>query len=438
MNRLLLSRRYAALALALLAGVLALSAVVPDETTLEVLRQTHPSRAWLLARLQPGRVAASPLFVALAAYVGLAIAASMISRIRAHLTAGAAMSGPRLQRFVARRTFRIAAAPQEAGRRINDVLRRAGFRAGPGLAGARGESGFWGSMLFHAGLLIGLAGIALSARGRFGGEVVLVEGFPLDLSPRSFLRASPPGALGDLQGTRLGVSAIAASYAGGRHLTDVSAAVEVRRGRATSRHFASVNVPFEVEGFQFTVHAYGWAPELEVMDERGRVRASGNAVLRVLPPGTRDALDLGDGGLLELRFYPDHALQDGRDASRTLDPVNPVLAYRWTERGAVVAEGRVVRGGTVLVAGRRVAFRGLAAWLDLVVARDPGLPWFAAGSLLGIAGLALRLGRYEQSWRARLSPDGAETTVELTVSSRYFPALLEQRASRLAAEIERA
>jgi cytochrome c biogenesis protein ResB len=108
-----------------------------------------------------------------------------------------------------------------------------------------------------------------------------------------------------------------------------------------------------------------------------------------------------------------------------------VLAFTWEERGQAVAVGRVRLGEAVEAGGRRVEFRSLARWIDLIVARDPGAPWFAVGAVLASLGLALRLGRPDQAWMARLEPAGTGTRVDLTVSARYFPALVEVRADRL-------
>jgi hypothetical protein len=79
-----------------------------------------------------------------------------------------------------------------------------------------------------------------------------------------------------------------------------------------------------------------------------------------------------------------------------------------------------------------LAFPRFAYWADFLVGRDPGEPWFALGSLLGVAGLALRLARHEQSWSAELAPAAEGTEVRLTLSARYFPALLRERADRIA------
>jgi cytochrome c biogenesis protein ResB len=89
------------------------------------------------------------------------------------------------------------------------------------------------------------------------------------------------------------------------------------------------------------------------------------------------------------------------------------------------------------VNGYRVAFDDLALWADFLVGRDPGLPWFAAGALLGILGLVARFARSEQAWQVALRAAGEGADVDVTISARYFPALLEERAERIAAALVR-
>lgn len=429
LQRLLLSRRNAVGAMGLLALLLALASAAPQGEDLEALRRRQPRIAWALERLHPAEVARSPVFLALTGFVAAGVLLSMITRVQARREKPAPGT---TERFVERRVVALAAPPAEAEARAAAALRGAGF---PGtLAGWRGGAGFWGSIAFHGGLLVTLGGIALSALGRFSGEVVLVEGFPSPVSPQMFLRADPPERLAALRGTELSITDVAATFAARGHLVDVSAVLHVARpGRAPERRFVSVNVPVEVDPFQFTLHAYGFAPELRAIDPSGRTRAEGTVALRLLPPGTEDSLVLDPGGQLRFRFFP--AGTEG-PARASPVPVRPVLEFRWYERGALVAEGRVEPGGEAVVGGYRVAFPRYAYWADLLVGRDPGLFWFTLGSILAVAGLAVRFGRHEQSWVAEIVPAGSGSEVRLTLSARYLPALLRIRADRVAAALK--
>lgn len=434
-TRLLLSRRVAVGAMAVLGLVLGLSSFASgvDPDRLEALRQERPLRVWVFERLRPEALTRSPAFLALPGYIALAVAASIAQRGRGWWRA---RRGPgSLERFVARREVRLAAGADAARRRLDAAARALGLpRGAGGLEGRRGDLGFAGSLVFHAGLLVTMVGVAASAAARFGGELVLTEGAPVVVGPEAMLRADPPEGLAGLSGTRLAVSQVSAGFGGTGTLTDVSAVVE--HGAGGERQMVSVNVPLEVRGYQLTLHRYGFAPGLEARRPDGREAAVGVAVLRLLPPGVEDSLALEGGGELKLRLYPDWAPKDGAPASRSLEPLRPVLRFTWLEGGREVASGAVPRGGEVEVAGYRVAFPTLGYWVDLLVGRDPGLPWVSLGALLIVLGLAARFTWHEQAWRATVRPEGAACVVAFALSARYFPAALEQRADALRAALE--
>lgn len=428
------------------AVLLALASFAPDpgEPRFEELRRRAPARAWILERLEPRRFTTSPAFLALPGYIALSVAASMWQRASARLRTRRAP--PEIERFAVRRTMTLGEAPGPAAERVRDAVRSAGFprasAAGGELHGRRGALGFLGSMAFHAGLLATMVGIGLSAVGRFSGEVVLTEGFPVRLGPATVRAATPPDGAARLGGTTVAIRSVSVEFApevrqalpdSRTGMVDVSAVLDAERdGASPGRFFLSVNAPASLDGHQLSIHRYGFAPEIRATDPEGRVRTDAVAVLQVIPPGAEDAVALDGGGELRLRFYPDWAPRGAEPASRSPLPVRPVLAWRWMQGGREVASGLVPRGGAAEAGGYRIAFPSLRYWLELLVSRDPGLPWFTLGALLGVGGLALRFGWHEQSWRATLRPDGAGTRLELVLSARYFPALLEERAERVA------
>lgn len=445
--RFLLSRGLAVSAIAATAALLALATLVPDpsEPAFEAMRQRHPLRAAVLERLDLGRLTRSPAFLVLPGFIGLSVAASMWQRTRARLRSQ--RDGPvRLERFVVRRTVRVRGDATAAAARIEEALARAGFpraavASGPvERHGDRGALGFAGSMLFHAALLVTLSGIALSAIGRFTGELLLTEGFAAAVDAGSMVSASPPEGLRGLTGVRLTARDVAVEYvrdadrvpSSRSGMVEIGAVLDVERdGAPPVRTSVGVNAPASVVGYQLSLHRYGFAPEVGAVDPAGRVRADAIALLEVLPPGVEDTVALDGGGELRLSLYPDFVLRDGRPTSRSARDVRPVLAWRWLEGGRVVAAGRVERGGESDVGGYRVAFPSLQHWVGLVVSKDPGLPWFAAGALLGVAGLTLRLVGHERAWTASLRAHGSATDVEVALSARYFPALLAERADRV-------
>ncbi|MBI5527435.1 MAG: cytochrome c biogenesis protein ResB [Deltaproteobacteria bacterium] len=444
--RTLFSRRTAVTVMAAMAITLALAALVPehdlaDSVELRALRRERPLAAFIAENLRPDHVARSPVFLALPALVFVSTLISIIGRVRGEVRRRRARGDAALERFRHRVTVESPLSPDDAIEAAARALASARFdlsRDGFRLGGSRGAAGFAGSIAFHAGILVTLIGVSISGLTRANGEVLAVEGFPKALSPGEILRTARHDDFRALDGTILGVRDFTAGFSRGVDPVDYAVVVGVRGDGAEGERVVRVNQPFSVEGFQFTLHRYGYAPDLVVTGADGREAAAGTVVLRVVPPGTEDALPLPGGARLVVALYPDHATRDGFPGSRGMTPINPFIAFRVERDRAVVGSGTVVRGGRSEAGGVKVAFNGLRYWVSFVVSRDLGLPWFAIGSALIAAGLAARFLFYPEAVRVDAEVAGAGSALTVTLSARYFPALNAERAGRLASVIEAA
>jgi hypothetical protein len=439
--RLLLSRTLAIALMVALAAILALASLVPDDLAparREELRRARPAALFLAEALRPGSLTRSPGFVALAALVFASTAASTVDRARRELARRRAGRPPGLERFRAARVVTLPAPPSEALAAARRALPRGAWTVldeGEGaLRASRGGAGFLGSLAFHAGILVTLAGITASALTRASGELMLVEGFPVGLGRGAVVHESPPGAFAPLAGTEVAIRDFSAEYQGAFTATDVSAVFEARRPGAPPREeVVRVNQGTWLDDAQLTLHRYGFAPGLAVRAGDGQVLAEGVAILTVLPPGTEDGLPLADGSELRLRLFPDYVpRRDGSPASRSALPEAPVLEVRRVVGGREVGRGLVARGAEAAVGGVTVRFDDVRYWAEFLVGRDRGLWAFGAGCLLVAAGLAVRFGFDPRAVRIAAAPAGGGSRLELVSSARWFPALNEERAERLA------
>ncbi|HSM93230.1 MAG TPA: cytochrome c biogenesis protein ResB, partial [Anaeromyxobacteraceae bacterium] len=442
--RLLRSRRVAAAAMAAMAALLLLGAAVsdPDATPERVaaLRRTRPVAAFLSDVLAPAAIAESPIFVGLAGLVALSIAGSVVERVARELRRRAPAPAAR---FRARRVLEAPVPPEvalAAARAVADGARlRIEPTEGPGgvLAASRRTPAFAGSIAFHVGLLVVLVGVAVSARTRASADLVLVEGFPVELGPEPLVHVSRGPAFARLRGTTVSMRDFTAEFAGGFDPVDFACVLDLGRGGRTSAHVVRVNEPLWVDDFEVTLHRYGFAPELRVADARGAELLGGTAVLELLPPGAEDRLPLADGTELRLRLYPDHVVRGGLDGSRSLSPLAPLLVARRERGGAPADRAEVARGATAALAGGRISFPALRYWAELTVARDLGVPWIALGAGLAVLGLAVRFALDPVSLRVSATPRPGGSAVEVLVGAQYFPTLNEERADRLLRRLAR-
>lgn len=445
MQRLLrpLFSRTTAIALMLaMAFFLALSSTLPESDLqperLAELRRTRPVAVFLVERLRPERVVRSPVFLGLAGWIFLATAWSVVERVRTEVRRRRLRPAPVPERFRTQGVLEVASPPQAAVAAVREELRRRRYRLEPAgadeatIVATRGSGGFAGSILFHVGILVVMVGVAVSARTRVNGEVMLVEGFPLALGPGTVAQATRPEALVPLLGATASVRDFTATYERGFMPVDFAAILEVRRaGQPARADVVRVNEGVSAEGFQLTLHRYGFAPELVVTAADGRRLADGVAILRLVPPGTEDGLALEDGSELLLALYPDHVERGGAPATRSMYPVAPVLAVRHLVGGKEVARGLVPRGEAATIGALRVSFHGLRYWADFVLGRDGGLWWIAVGGAFVALGLGLRFMLDPQLVRAVATASDGGTRLDILASARYFPALNAERARAL-------
>lgn len=440
----LASRRFAVLTMVTMAGVLSLSALVPDLDTLEpsrvdALLRTSPLLVWIGRHLRPRDIVGSPLFLLLPLYLCAGIGYSLLQRVRAERKRGRGPS-PGADRFRAERRFQVA-APFD-GRSLERQLRREGYEvisSGPDhVDAARGRRGFWGSIAFHVGLILILIGVIASIWTRFGGEVMLAEGFRIPFAVRSMFNVSGRSRFTSRVPSDIAIRDFTAEYSPAGTPSDYALILSVQRGGdVVKEQQVRVNQAFWWDGYQITLHRYGFAPALTASGPDGRIRLDGVAMLQLLPPGREDALRLEDGSRIVVRLFPDFATVRGEPSSRTLAPVRPVLLFRWLdERGREVAAGSVERGTRTTINRYTVAFPSLRYWGGFIVARDLGLWLFVAGSLLGSIGLALRIVFPDQLIRTSWQPSGGAVEVRIRAGTRFFPALHEEQLDRLLSRIK--
>lgn len=436
----LLSRRAAVATMALMAGLLALASLVPEwqSGSWDSLAARAPVTAFVLERLRPRELVQSPAFLLLPAYLFAAIAVSIAVRLRAFQRARRSGHAPRHERF--RCTLEVEPTSSSFLDAVAPALRRAGFGVrtdGGGLVARRGELGFLGSIAFHLGLLVVLAGVAASRVGAMAGEIVLTEGFPVPLARASFRLLD--GELAERPERTLTMRDFAPEYSAAGTNVDFAAVLAVAdAGRIEREAVVRVNQELDWEDLALSLQRYGFAPELVVHDARGRRRLEGTGVLQLLPPGKPDTLPLEGGGALRLRLFPDHALAaDGQDGTRSMLPRNPVLAVTWLDgAGREVGRGQVARGGELALPAGTIRFVGLSYWAGFMVARDPGVWLFIAGFALGLGGLVLRFLFPDQLVEVRpLRPDlgGA---VRVVASTRFFPALQQAWVEQLVLRLQ--
>jgi hypothetical protein len=314
-----------------------------------------------------------------------------------------------------------ARAPNRAGRpadwtlespagiepaQMRSILRSGGFRRpverDGGLAGVRRRFAALGTYLFHGAFFVLAAGFLLTLGARQDASVWVAVGENFVGAPDQFRsRSAPRALLAGVPDVRFQVERIFPEFWRDELLfTNLEARLTLPDG---STHATRINRPLWLGPATFLrLSGFGYAPRYELTDPDGRVRDSTFVKLDVFPPGQRDYFQL-EG--LPHRFYvevlPDLDPDADPPSTRSLNLVRPGVVLR-------VLRGRLdLGGGTVTpndpgfeFEGMRIRFPEIRYWGEFAIVRDPGAPIVFLGYLLGLAGLALKLGggRAEIAW----------------------------------------
>ncbi len=429
--------------LALLTVLLVLASVLPDPARLapDELAEMEASSPWRLAvarRFPAGRILDSPWLVTVPVLLGLAIAWNLGERI-----AGRRRRAPRQAegRFRAQVEWTEATAPGQMAERLRRALRRGGYRVAETsddgsavVVGRRGDLGFWGSVVFHVGLIAALAAVVLTMVGEWRGELQLVEGQVAALDTPGVVVIQRLGPMG--QGPPhlvVRLDRVEARYQDDRFAVDYRADLKVLGASGAIRGgTVGVNQPLTAGGQRFFLQRYGVAPVLEVR-RGGETPLAGPVVLSVLG-GREDRFDVpGTRDRIAVRWFGDHVREPGGVRSRSDDPRRPALGLS-LEPGPPGSAARPMLlplGEETSLGPYRVAFRELRRWASFGVDRDPGTPVLFAALVLAAAGLAVRFWDHEREIRVRVEPDGTGARIAAAGRSRYFPALMAREVERL-------
>jgi hypothetical protein len=334
-------------------------------------------------------------------------------------------------------TRRSVSAPGARPDEVEALLRKRGYRTridGAVLYGLRGRFACVGHWVFHAGLLALLVagGWLGAAPAPFRGTVGVGEDEPFDLRTARLVAANR--ALEEsLPPLRFRLDRVELVLDDGK----------VRRFRATvtrpdgSPGELGVNRPYRSPPYQVLLHGFGYMPGWVVENARGRPVRGAWVKLVPYPLEEEDWFSLGppESGV-HLRFYPDHALEDGEDRTRSQELRNPRFRAKVSWRGTDVYEGLLEPGQRVALDGDR-AFHFLPevrryGLLDVIEERGQA-PVFACLGVV-IAGLLVRYARIRKEVVVQVGED----SLELHGRGEIFEHLFAEELDRMAADLANA
>jgi cytochrome c biogenesis protein len=334
-------------------------------------------------------------------------------------------------------------------------LRHRGFKVrvtSRGLVAHGGHLRELGNLMFHASILVVLAGFAYGKLYGFTGAVVIVEGRTFVNNASQYDNLLPGAQFGpeDLTPLSLQLDKFEATYLPNGQPRSFTADVTYRddtEGSAGQQRL-EVNRPLSLTGADVYLIGHGYAPIVTVTDGNGEITYSGPTVFLPLDSTLRSygvvkAPDARPSQLaFDGEFYPTvGTAPDGARASVFPGLGRPQLALQsYTgdvgldsgqaqnvyslDTSGLTREGAVTLdpGDTVNLSDGlgSIRFDGVLPWARLQVSSSPGDRVVLGGVVIGLVGLLLSLFARRRRVYARVASDDALVEVSAVVGRRTF------------------
>ncbi len=316
-----------------------------------------------------------------------------------------------LKQFLRRRGYQVRSA-DSAGVPVDD--------APPGVGlfyASKGHFSLIGNLLFHASFVLLLLGAVANGLYSFRGTAAIAEGQPFTGSKKEYQRIDTSSEVA-LPNVDFDVKKIEADFWQGRlFFTRLEAQLVHRGGLDTVRLSSSARVGDAA----VTIAGFGYVPLAVLKGKDGSVYDKVNVDLNIFLPGSEDHFQMpGYPHKIHVSFYPDYAVVDGKNVSRSMDPVNPAYALRVMRGRLLVYTGVVKPGEWAEFDGLGVSFPSFRRTGDFQIVRNPGNPMIWSAFILMGLGLAWRLFFYRKEVALWQDEVGRHW---LSGRADYYPAL---------------
>lgn len=420
--------------LALLLFILIASSFVPNEFTMtsvsawDKLKADSPMIYELSKYLSTMAVVKSKFFIALSGFLFLSTLTCTILRVR-HWLRSREIEFEKDKAFSFSREVRVSGLMEDTRRTVHMTLAQKGWQCTEqdGIVSAqRGVSmGFWGSVMFHAGLMILFVAAPVTVFTIVDGFIYLTDGIPV---PSLRENSSGYGA-SRLPDVDITASELWGKYYEGFYKVDFGGRLKVGSWESP----VQVNQPAYYEGYQFTLEQYGYAPCLEMTKGDEHVLDSCINIMDPLVGQTVPFEGGGKGITMFLMLFPDFYREGGVLRSRGVEAKNPMLLVKFSRDGKALHKGLLLQPGQDgEFEGLKVSFPELRNWAGFKIVKESGVIVVMLASLIGIPGLLIRFLSNERRLEFEFREAREGTDVVVSGYSRYYPAFLEKEVTEMA------
>ncbi len=261
----------------------------------------------------------------------------------------------------------------------------------------KGRTGFFGSLLFHAGMLVAFTGIILSTLTSFRGSLMLIEGMRTDLRNPALVVRKPILNI-PLPDIALVLDSFAARFGADRTPLEYSAFIlfEDENSELTEKK-VGINRPLKYRGLSMTLQRYGVTPEFVLKDTSENIIFHANVNLTASTE-FYDMFNIFEEGLtIYTKFYPDMELKDGEPFLRSMNRGAEGFHIILKDKNNNEFKGSIYVDSEEKIGDYIISIKNLKHWIELDVSRDYGINVIISAFVMIILGLMVRFIDYDRT-----------------------------------------
>ncbi|MHC4278309.1 MAG: cytochrome c biogenesis protein ResB, partial [Planctomycetota bacterium] len=263
-------------------------------------------------------------------------------------------------------------------------------------AATRRDIGFWGSFVFHVGILTVIVATSLGPLTRFYATVLLPQGMAVNLDDGQFTTVHSTPAFTEVPFINLRLDWQENSYEDGWFPVDYAAGLSLgfmgTDGYRRTDEIIRVNSPLRKKGYQFMFESGNLAPLFILKDAKGDILFKKYENLSDKTE-VEDTFNIPEAGLtVYTRFFPDMYREGGKYGTRSLELKNPAFGIKVTTKEDPFMDiwsGVLKKGERAEFGGMTLELKDLKPVVILKVIKDPTYYGIFAGWLLIIVGLTV-------------------------------------------------
>lgn len=278
----------------------------------------------------------------------------------------------------------------------------------------------FGFLFFHVSFFLCLIGGLLITYTRFSGNLLLTVGeeFHSDMSRFRRIIKSPKIFEG-LPPLGIVVEEVRATYEGAVS-TDLHVKMRLKYWNDDENVVMRINEPINKGPVSILASNIGVSPLFVLRGSDGREISGGFFSLNVLK-GQEDSFEFPSMPyMFSVLFYPDFAVEKGKEYSRSPELKNPVVHMKIKKDGNVIREGNIGLKQAISFDGLQVSFEDIRYWVDFLIVREYGATIVFVGFFLGTVGLVMRLVFYQKEVKMYVEGTDGQFTVYVSGRSEYY------------------